>query len=177
MAVTAVAAQLSAGTVMGLAAAKPGAGRSKVTIPVYVQLDETTRSDSGVDFNPQSIAFRVKYSPVEAVKSVRVRRAGVLSALEPLFEAAPSASDASSYIGSFSEDTSRIPFSRGERNVVAELEIVLAEGATLDQVSFKLDPEVTLLSSQDGTLSVSPARGSLRLSHEPAVAGEQRVRE
>lgn len=132
-----------------------------VRIPVYAKVDASAAQDP-----IQALSFKVTYSPAAAVKSVKVERAGMLKTLTPLFESAPVHDNSASLIASFDRASAPLVFgtTADERgDLVAEVEVVLADDAGDGRVQFSLDRNVTSLGNQEGTLSLTPAAGTLRL--------------
>lgn len=132
-----------------------------VRIPVYAKVDASASQDA-----IQALSFKITYSPAAAVKSVKVQRAGILKPLTPLFESAPVHDNSASLIASFDRASAPLVFGstadqRGD--LVAEIEVVLADDAGDGRVQFALDRNVTSLGNQEGTLSLTPASGTLRL--------------
>jgi hypothetical protein len=107
----------------------------------------------------QGLSFKVAYTPSEAVVSATFSRAGITASLKPLFEASPTSGNTAGYLASFDEETNPIPFtvsqskaSQGDWVAVLTLKIS-PEAAPGTVVTLTLDPAVTILTNQGGTIT------------------------
>lgn len=141
------------------------------TVVLQVKLRDRSGTPLGYDRHfgqrIQGLSLRVRCLPAEAVESVTVRRAGVTAGLAPLFEARPASAGAAGLVVSFDEATQPLPLdppARGERMTVARVEVRLARGLPPGTVvEVRLDPQVTTLANQAGTVSETAANGWLQL--------------
>jgi hypothetical protein len=150
-----------------LASARAEAGKT-VVLPLTVTDRQGTPLGWERPFGEriQGLAFKVRALPATAVRSMVVRRAGVAGDLAPLFETSPAGQGSASLLVSFDEATALLPLSTTGRRgqPVAEVEVRLAPGlAPGAVVELRLDPGVTVLSNQGGTVVESAANGWLRL--------------
>lgn len=150
-----------------LASAKAGAGKT-VVLPLTVKDSQGTPLGWERPFGEriQGISLKVQALPATAVRSIVVRRAGVSADLAPLFEARPAGRGSASLLVSFDEATELVPLLPSSRRgqQVAEIEVQLAAGlAPGTVIELRLDPGVTVLSNQGGTVAESAANGWLRL--------------
>lgn len=143
------------------------ASGSTVVLPLYVRDASGTPlgSDAGPGNRIQSLSFRVTFSPAAAVTSASFSRSGITQSLSPLFESAPSTSGSASFIASFQESSSPIPFTLnagGPGDEVAKLTISLSGSAAPGStIAVTFDPSTTQLSNQNGTVSETPPSLSL----------------
>ncbi len=163
----AAAAAVRPQSVLGIDEVKADAGGRAVAYVWVVDADGTPLGwDRLAGERIGALAFRVRALPAAAVAAVGVHRAGVLAGASPLFEARPTAADGASLVVSF--DLARNPIllgtGNGKRQVVAALEVTLRRGVPPGtRIELRLDPEVTALANQAGTVSETPANGWLRL--------------
>ena len=152
-----------------LAAGKAAAGAGR-TVVVPVRLRDSRGTPLGLERGPgnaiQAISLAVRCLPAEAVTEVRLRRAGATAKAEPLFEAAPRGGASGALVASF--DELRQPLAVGlypsRGDLVAEIVVTLAPHvAPGTVVELRLDPAVTTLSDQAGTVSETAGNGWLRL--------------
>jgi len=130
--------------------------------------------DAAAEAAIQGIALKVRCVPASAVTEVIVRRAGATAGLRPLFESQkPRTASTASYLASFSEATDPIPLD--ELSVVAEVVVKLARTAAPGTlVDVRLDPQVTALSNQAGTVLESVPNGWLMLWDGRILVGPRR---
>ncbi len=150
-----------------LASAKVGAGKT-VVLPLTVKDSQGTPLGWERPFGEriQGLSLKVQALPATAVRSIVVRRAGVMADLAPLFEAQPAGRGSASLLVSFEEATDLVPLTQSGRGgqQVAAVEVQLAAGlAPGTVIELRLDPGVTVLSNQGGTVAESSANGWLRL--------------
>lgn len=155
-------------TQVQLGSAKVPAGKT-VLLPVTVRDRQETPLGWERPFGEriQGIALKVRAVPATGVASITVRRAGVTAGLAPLFEAQPRAAGAGSLVVSFDEATQLVPLSPAGRTgqIVATVEVKLAPGLARGTViELRLDPGVTVLSNQGGTVAESVANGWLEIT-------------
>jgi hypothetical protein len=153
---------------VGTITAVPGA---TVDIPVYIR--DASGTPLGLDQPPgsriQSYALTVNYSPASAVSAITFTRGGITVPLTPLFEASPSAPGTVSLLDAFQESTNLVPFTLNAAtpgNQVAALHVSispLAPGGSA--ITLVLDPTLTQLANQDGTLTETTTAGSLLLAN------------
>jgi hypothetical protein len=141
---------------IGGASAAPGA---TVSVPIYVRDAGGTPlgTDRPAGLRIQALAFQVVFTPSSAVTAASIARAGITSARTPLFEASPTSSGTASWIASFSESSSALPFSpstAGYGDLVATLSLTLAPGLAAGariQLAVNGSTALTSLSNQAGT--------------------------
>ena len=147
--------------------ARAGAGKT-VVLPLTVRDSQGTPLGWERPFGErvQGISLRVQALPAQAVRSIVVRRAGITADLAPLFETRPAGRGSASLLVSFEEATDLVPLTASGRGgqQVAAVEVQLAAGlAPGTVIELRLDPGVTVLSNQGGTVAESAANGWLRL--------------
>src|ERR1044071_9789365 len=146
-----------------------GAANTVVNVPVYIR--DTSGTPLGIDQPPgsriQSYSLKVDYSPASAIQSVTFTRAGITQSLTPVFESSPASSGTITLIDTFDETTNLIPFTSNAAlpgNQVAKLHFTFAPGTlTGTVVTLTLDPTLTQLSNQGGTISETVNNGTLTL--------------
>jgi len=116
-------------------------------IPVLVTLANGSATPQAM-----SLSIRLDENSGDAV----IRRAGVASSLQPLFEISRRSSTAMSYLISFDESTP-LAISNGSA-VIAEIELTPRAAGRID-----IDPALTLLTNAEGTRSATVGNGMLRL--------------
>jgi len=140
------------------------AGREGV-VPIHVRLASRT--------SDQAVAFQVRFVPAGSVAAARVRRAGSLANLTPIFESAPQAQGSVSYIASFDERSGSIPLrsdAAGEEQLAAELELWLARDVSPgDVIELDLVPGAT-------ASATAPGPWSARSGAERSPRGRKRRR-
>jgi hypothetical protein len=123
--------------------------------------------ERGLDREIQGLALRVDCLPVDAVRDVRVRRAGLTARIEPRFEAAPRRPGSASLVASFGDALQPLAGDLASSRtgmVVAELVVTLAKGVPPGtRIELRLDPGVTMLSNQAGTVTETVTNGWLQL--------------
>jgi hypothetical protein len=155
-------------------------GAAGKTVVVQVKLRDRPGTPLGFDrpFGEriQALALKVRCLPEGAVEAVQVRRAGATAALTPLFEARPVVAGTASLLVSFDEARAPLPTqatARGERLTVARVEVRLARGlAPGTVVELRLDPEVTTVGNQAGTVAETVGNGWLSIRDGRIVVGE-----
>lgn len=138
---------------VGTATAQAG---GVANVPVYVRDVSSTPlgSDQGSANRIQAIAFKVTWSPANAVATVTFSRAGVLQTLTPLYETTIPSSGGLAYVGSFAASTNPIPLTLNATspgNQIGTLAITLSNQATAGTVTVAVDPSTATLSNQAGT--------------------------
>lgn len=144
---------------------------SAVTVPLYVRDVGGTPlgRDQATGSRIQGLSFRVAYAPSSAVASISIARAGITASLIPMFETTVPSGNTISYIGSFNESTSLIPFTldgAAPGDQVLQLSVNLSASATAGTViTLAIDPSpaVTVLSNQSGSLTETSSNGNLTL--------------
>lgn len=177
IAMVAAAVPVGAQTVVSLGSAMAPAGGATVVVPIHV------RVASGGLLGPdqpngraiQGLAFKVVYSPAEAVAAVKVRRAGITAGLSPLFETSPRAQGSVTMLVSFDESNQRIPFTtsgEGDGDLVGEVEVTLAPNvADGTIIKLSLDRGTSALSNQAGTIVETAMNGQLQLRDGEITVG------
>jgi len=140
-----------------------------VDVPVYIRDISGTAlgMDQAAGAKIQAFSMKVSWSPTSAVSSVSFARAGITSALAPTAESHPSTPLSRSLLNTFQESSNPIPFTSNAAepgDLVAHLVVTLnGSVAPGSSVSLAIDPSVTLLSNDEGTIKETPARGNLLL--------------
>lgn len=135
---------------------QPEMRRGQILVPVFAEI--------GGQDDVQAISLQVTISPQPWIEAVRIRRAGVIEKLEPLFEAQPVRENTASYVVSFDRAIHPVRFVKGQRNLVAEIQIAIGDGAADGaELILTLDPSATSLSNQEGTRDRTAVNGSLLL--------------
>ena len=149
-------------------AAATGTPGANVDVPVYIR--DTSGTPLGIDqpagARIQSYSIKVDYAPTASVQSVTFVRAGITSALTPIFESSPSSPGSISLIDTFSESIDLIPFVSNAPlpgNQIGVLHFTLASNAAQGTVTLTLDPTLTQLSNQAGTTTQTVGAGNLSL--------------
>jgi hypothetical protein len=127
-------------------------------------------SDATAGNRIQGVSFLLKYDPA-FITSVTFSRAGVMQNLVPLYERTVNTSGRIGYIASFSETTQPIPFTTGTDRVgtlTVQLASGLSNGAT---TTLTLDPLLTGLANQDGTLFETRYNSHLTISSGSITIG------
>ena len=153
-------------TVGSVAGASAGA---TVNVPVYIR--DVSGTPLGLDqpfgSRIQSYGLTVNYSPAAAVQSVTFTRGGITAPLTPTFESSPSSAGQITLLDVFQESTNLIPFTldgAAPGNQVATLHVTLAASATPGTVvTLTLDPTLTQLNNQAGTIKESVPTNNLLL--------------
>src|SRR5207302_2057188 len=114
---------------------------------------------------PQTMSLKV-HIDAEAVGEVVVRRAGVARDLNTVFEFSRRTGNDLSYLVSYDPRGLALGVSRSA--VVAEVEI---ESIDAD-VSISMDPLLTMLGDQPGTMTATVANGKLRVSSRTIGSGK-----
>jgi hypothetical protein len=138
-------------------------------VPVYVR--DVSATPLGIDqpagSRIQSYSIKVTYSPTAPVQSITFTRAGITAPLTPTFESSPSSAGAISLLDTFHEATNLIPFvsnAAAPGNLIGHLTITFTNSATAGTVvALTLDPTLTQLSNEGGTVSETTALGTLTL--------------
>lgn len=149
---------------LAAATAAPGA-----TVRLPVRLRDRPGTPLGADqpFGAaiQAFALRVRALPAGSVTAMTIRRAGVAATRTPLFESAPATADGAAFLVSFEEAKAPlVGFSGRDGTILAEVEVRLAAklppGTVID---LRLDPALSVLGNQAGTIEENTANGGLRL--------------
>ncbi len=110
---------------------------------------------------PQSMSFRAHFETDGTIGDVTVRSAGAAkSAGVPLFEMSPRKGSDLSYIVSYDPRNGGLNLGASHSAVVAEIEVAANDA----NISISLDPAVTMLSDQSGTMTATVANGKLKLN-------------
>jgi hypothetical protein len=143
-------------------------GGTTITIPVYIR--DTSGTPLGIDQPAgnriQSYSITVNYSPASAVQSITFTRAGITAGLTPVFESSPSGPGSVSLVDTFQESTNLIPFTLNAPapgNQIGKLTIALSPNASSGALPLTLDPVLTQLSNEGGTVKETTTLGNLQL--------------
>jgi hypothetical protein len=136
---------------------------TQVDVPVYIR--DASGTPLGIDqpagSRIQAYSIKVSYSPASAVQAITFTRAGITAPLTPVFESSPASAGSISLLDSFQESTNLIPFTLNAAppgNQVAHLLVTLSNAATPGTViTLTLDPTLTQLSNEGGTVSETPS--------------------
>lgn len=115
----------------------------------------------------QAMAFKVGFSPASSVASASAARSGILASLTPLLDDDVATAGSIAYFGAFDEASNPIPFTLDAPppgDEVVTLALTLAANAPAGSVSLTLDPAVSELSNQAGTLAENQGNGGLALA-------------
>ncbi len=115
-----------------------------------------TASSSSI--TPQSMSLRVHFDTEGTIGDVAVRKAGVAKDMATIFETSPRSGSDQSYVVSYDPRGLNLGASRSA--VVAEIEIESADA----NVSISIDPLLTMLGDQAGTMKATVANGKLEVS-------------
>jgi hypothetical protein len=139
-----------------------------VDVPVYIR--DVSGTPLGIDqptgSRIQSYSIKVNYAPASAVQSITFTRAGITASKTPLFESSPSSAGTISLIDTFSESTNLLPFTSNKPapgDQVAHLLITIPAGTPAGALTLTLDPTLTQLSNEAGTISETVANTRLLL--------------
>ena len=145
------------------------ASGNTVDVPVYIRdLSGTPLGrDQAAGSKIQSFSIKVAYSPASAVSSVSFTRSGIDATLSPAAEFNPSSISSVSLVDTLQESTNLIPFTSNialPGDLVGHLVFTLSSSAAPGStITLSLDPSVTLLANAGGTVSETPADGTLAL--------------
>lgn len=141
---------------------------------VYVPVSILDRSGTplGIDqpsgSRIQGFGFKVTY-PTGIVQAVGFTRGGILNGLTPLHQATFQGSGWTSYLVSFAESSSSIPFdlnTSAPGNTIGSLVVTLASGATPGTTAaLRFDSPGVALSNQSGSIPENVSNGALALVH------------
>jgi len=142
---------------------------STVDVPVYIR--DTSGTPLGIDqpfgSRIQSYSLTVNYSPAAAVQSISFTRGGITAPLTPTFESSPSTAGSITLIDVFQESTNLVPFTSNAAlpgQQVGTLHVTISPTATVPSaITLTLDPTLTQLSNQAGTITESTTNGNLTL--------------
>jgi hypothetical protein len=143
-------------------------GFGTVDVPVYIR--DVSGTSLGIDQPPgsriQSYSIKVNYTA--GVSSVTFSRAGITATLTPSFETSPSSAGSIALLGNFQESTNLIPFTLNAAipgNQVAHLLVTIPQAVAPGTViSLTLDPALTQLSDEAGSLATVETAGNARLA-------------
>jgi hypothetical protein len=113
---------------------------------------------SPASITPQSMSLRVHFDATGTIGEVAVRRAGVANDTAAVFETSRRSGNDLSYLVSY--DPRGLVLGASRSAVVAEIEIESADA----NVSISIDPVLTMLSDQAGTVKATVANGKLEVS-------------
>jgi len=148
-----------------------------VSVPVYIRDNSTTRL--GID-RPwgdriQALAFKVTFSPANAVLGASFTRGGLL-AKTPLFDKVvqpPAAGSSVGYVASFAESNNVLLFTSNAAapgNLIGHLSVTTAPGlAAGTTIAIAIDRETVALSNQAATITETYANGGLSLQNGSIV--------
>ena len=106
---------------------------------------------------PQAMSLQVHFD--RAVGEVTIQRAGAAKGAQPSFEISRRSGNDLSYLVSFSGNDSLVGDSHSA--VVAEIEVAALSGA---RVGVSIDPKLTMLVNQGGTMKATVAAHTLQLA-------------
>jgi len=107
------------------------------------------------------MAIRLHFETDGSMGVVTVRSAGAAKdAGTPLFEMSPRMGDDLSYLVSFDPRNGGLKLGDSRSAVVAEIELQSIDG----NVAIKIDPKLTMLSDQAGTMTATVGNGKLKVS-------------
>jgi hypothetical protein len=110
---------------------------------------------------PQSMSFRAHFETDGTFGDIAVHSAGAAKdAGVPLFEIAPRMGNDLSYLVSYDPRKGGLNLGASHSAVVAEIELA----ANNANIAISLDPAVTMLSDQSGTMTATVANGKLKVS-------------
>jgi hypothetical protein len=110
---------------------------------------------------PQSMSFRAHFETDGTMGEAMVRSAGVAKdAGVPLFEISPRMGSDLSYLVSYDPRNGGLNLGASHSAVVAEIEV----SANNANITISLDPSVTMLSDQSGTVTATVANGKLKVN-------------
>lgn len=140
-----------------------------INVPVYIR--DLSGTPLGIDqpagSRIQSYGLTINYAPAAAVQSVTITRGGITAPLTPTFESTPSSAGSITLLDVFQESTNLIPFTSNAAtpgNQVATLHVTLSPTATPGTVvTLTLDPTLTQLNNQAGTVKESVPTNNLTL--------------
>jgi len=146
-----------------------GASGGTVDVPVYVR--DTSGTLIGIDqpfgSRIQSYGLTVNYSPAASVQAITFTRGGITVPLTPAFESSPATAGSITLLDSFNETTNLIPFTSNATlpgDQVGVLHVTVAPTAAIGStITLTLDPTLTQLSNQAGSMRETTAAGNLLL--------------
>ncbi len=110
---------------------------------------------------PQSMSFRAHFETDGTMGDIAVHSAGAAKdAGVPLFEIGPRMENDLSYLVSYDPRNGGLNLGASHSAVVAEIEVE----ANNANIAISIDPTVTMLSDQSGTMTATVANGKLRVS-------------
>ena len=144
------------------------AAGTTITVPVYIR--DTSGTPLGIDQPPgnriQAYSLTVNYAPAADVQSITFTRAGITAPLTPSFENSPSSPGTISLIDTFHESTNLIPFTLDKAapgDLVGNLTITTSPAAIAGPLTLTLDPTLTQLGNEAGTIKETTTLGTLLL--------------
>jgi hypothetical protein len=149
--------QLAGSITLGKAVLRDG----RYFVPVIM----TANSGS---ITPQSMSFRAHFETDGTMGDITVRTAGAAkNAGVPLFEVEPRLANDISYVVSYDPRNGGLNLGASHSAVVAEFEVE----ANNANIVISIDPTVTMLSDQSGTMTATVANGKLRVSGTTIASG------
>jgi hypothetical protein len=146
--------------------AAPGGGAAVVPVSILDHTGTPLGADAGTGNRIQGVGFKVMFS-TDLVSSVSFTRAGVMASPAPLFELMLQGPGYMSYLVSFTESTSPIPFTpdaAAPGDLIGRLTVNLQPSAPIGGVVIlQFDPPSAILSNQAGTVRETVALGTLAL--------------
>jgi IPT/TIG domain/Dockerin type I domain len=122
---------------------------------------------SGNSIVPQALSLRVHFDPEGTMGDVAVRRAGAAKNADVTFEINRRLGNDLSYLVTYDPSNGGLSLGQSRSAVVAEIEI-----ASLDaNVAVSVDPELTMLSDQTGTMTATVANGRLEVKGTTIESG------
>lgn len=146
-----------------------GAAGGTIDVPVYIR--DTSTTPIGIDqpfgSRIQSYGLTVNYAPTASVQAITFTRGGITVPLTPAFESSPATPGTITLLDSFNETTNLIPFTSNAAlpgNQVGILHVTVAPTAAIGStITLTLDPTLTQLSNQAGSMTETEAAGNLLL--------------
>jgi hypothetical protein len=151
------------GVVHGTAAAQQIGGSITLGTPVirgghYIVPVIMTANENSIV--PQSMALRAHFDTEGTMGDVTVRRAGAALAAGAVFEIDRRLGNDLSYLVSYDPHNGGLALGASRSAVVAEIEIESIQGS----VSISIDPTLTMLSDQSGTVTATVGNGRLQVN-------------
>jgi hypothetical protein len=149
-----------------------GSGPPGAVVYVPVSILDRNGTPLGIDQSSgsriQGFAFKVTF-PTNIVQSVGFTRGGILNGLTPVHEATLQGTGWTSYLASFAESSSPIPFDlniSAPGNTIGTLVVTIASGATPGTTAaLRFDSPGVALSNQSGSIPENVSNAALALVH------------
>lgn len=158
---------------------------STVTVPIFIRDAGGTTLGNDVPIpghshsTIQAISFQIRVTPINAIRTKTIERAGLLLGHQPMSELYRQTSDTLSFFAVFDEQRDHIPFSPGSNgDLIANAKLELNPQIPASRITLTIDPSprVTILSDVRGELFEDSAH-ELRVSDGcvSVTAGRQRA--